>query len=252
MTIPFVEARWFTPTSGRKVDLLVIHAMQAAEKGTTAESVAAFFQAGSRRASAHYCHDDNSTVQCVRERDVAWAAPGANHNGIHLELAGFSEQTARQWADAFSSQMLREQAGPIAASVCTRYGLPIRYVDAAGLLAGHRGITTHNEVSQAFKRSTHWDPGPHFPMGSFVKIVAALAGPQEEDMDYTTFKEYMDRYLTASDAFGNERPGMSGLTARGQRSWKTTAVATLPAVQRSYNLLRAVAEKVGVDPTKFQ
>jgi N-acetyl-anhydromuramyl-L-alanine amidase AmpD len=193
MAIPFVEARWYTKTDGRKVDLVVIHSMEVAEKPTTAEGVARMFATTLRKASAHYCSDDNSTVQCVREKDVAYAAPGANHNGIHFELAGFAAQSAAQWKDAFSSQMLREQVGPLVAKVCTRYKVPVRFVTAAGLVRGERGITDHDEVSKAFRRSTHWDPGPNFPMESFLAIVRAHQ-TQEDDVTI----EELDAYL-ASD-----------------------------------------------------
>ena len=71
------------------IDLLVIHTMEAPEKPDTAENVAKWF-AGSTapQASAHYCIDADSIVQCVQDRDVAWHAPGANHNGLGFEHAG--------------------------------------------------------------------------------------------------------------------------------------------------------------------
>jgi hypothetical protein len=42
-------------------------------------------------------------------------------------------------------------------------------------VAGKRGITTHLEVSRAYKRSTHTDPGPGWPMAEMLKMVAARA-----------------------------------------------------------------------------
>jgi hypothetical protein len=47
-------------------------------------------------------------------------------------------------------------------------------VDVAGLLRGDRGITTHDAVSKAFKQSTHWDPGPGFPLADFANAVRVL------------------------------------------------------------------------------
>ena len=49
----------------------------------------------------------------------------------------------------------------------------MRWLVAADLVAGRRGITGHVEVSRAFKRSDHWDPGPGFPIESFLDDVRA-------------------------------------------------------------------------------
>ena len=93
-TIPFVQAKNFTQGPSNAIDVLVIHTMESPEKPDTAESVAHWF-AGSTapQASAHYCIDDNSIVQCVHDADVAWHAPGANHNGLGFEHAGRAAQT---------------------------------------------------------------------------------------------------------------------------------------------------------------
>ena len=84
--IPFVQARNFTKGRSNKIDVLVIHTMETPENHDTAESVSNWFAGSSApRASAHYCIDDNSIVQCVHDADVAWHAPGANHNGLGFE-----------------------------------------------------------------------------------------------------------------------------------------------------------------------
>jgi hypothetical protein len=47
------------------------------------------------------------------------------------------------------------------------------WVPAAGLKAGHKGITTHAEVSLAFpnKQGNHHDPGTGWPRALFVSLV---------------------------------------------------------------------------------
>jgi hypothetical protein len=59
--------------------------------------------------------------------------------------------------------------------VCDRHGIPVRWVRAVGLLRGARGITGHAEVSRAFHKSDHWDPGPAFPVERFVELVRAAS-----------------------------------------------------------------------------
>ena len=88
---PFVASPHVNHTSGRRIDLIVVHTMEMDEKGSTAESCASWFQNPAAGVSAHYCVDADSIVQCVKEEDVAWHAPGANHDGIGIEHAGRRE-----------------------------------------------------------------------------------------------------------------------------------------------------------------
>lgn len=177
MSIPFVQARHYTPTTKRAIDLIVIHDMEMPEQGNTAEQCANFFAGpNAPQASAHYCVDVDSVVQCVRDNDVAWHAPGANHQGIGIEHAGYANQTAADWSDPYSEGMLQVSAA-LVSDLCKSYKIPHAYVPSGDLLLGHRGITTHNDVSLAFKLGTHWDPGPNFPMAHYLDLVTGTAGP---------------------------------------------------------------------------
>lgn len=177
MTIAFVQARNYNKTNGRQIDLIVLHDMEYPENLDAAEKVAAYFAGrNAPEASAHYCIDTDSIVQCVREQDVAWAAPGANHNGVHLEHAGYAKQRPEEWNDAYSQQELSLSAA-LAAQLTVKYQLPVEFVTVDGLKAGKRGITTHNAVSQAFKRSTHTDPGPNFPMTQYLSMIKNVLTP---------------------------------------------------------------------------
>jgi N-acetyl-anhydromuramyl-L-alanine amidase AmpD len=173
--VNFVQARNFRRgRRGDAIDLIVLHSMEAPDKPNTAEAVAAWF-AGPHapKASAHYCVDQDSTVQCVRDCDEAWHARGANHNGIGIEHAGHARQTEAEWLDDESARTLARSV-ELCAALCRAYAIPPVFVDAAGLLRGQRGITTHAEVSRAWRRSSHWDPGPGFPLASYVARVADL------------------------------------------------------------------------------
>src|SRR5436190_2398673 len=166
---PFVASPNVNHTSGRHIDLIVIHTMEMDEKGDTAESCAHWFQNPAAQVSAHYCVDSDSIVQCVRDQDVAWHAPGANFNGVGIEHAGRAKQTGRDWGDDYSTAMLERSAG-LTASLCKKYKIPVTWLQPADLLAGKRGITSHNNVSKAFKRGTHWDPGEGFPIQAYLEI----------------------------------------------------------------------------------
>jgi peptidoglycan hydrolase-like protein with peptidoglycan-binding domain len=170
-----IQARNYTPTNGRQIDLVVLHSMEAPEKPATAENIAGWFAgATAPRASAHWCHDDNSSVRCVPDRDVAWHAPGANHNGIGHEMAGYARQSSAEWLDPYSRRMLARVAAQVRVD-CDTYDIPRRFVAPGGLRRGDRGITIHRYVSEAFNRSTHWDTGYHFPEDHFLALVADAA-----------------------------------------------------------------------------
>ena len=162
MAYPFVESPNVTKTGGRTIDLIVIHTMEMDEKGDTAEHCALWFRNPAAKVSAHYCVDANSIVQCVRDQDIGWHAPGANHDGIGIEHAGRAKQTGRDWSDAYSVAML-ERSAALVADLCKKYSIPVTWLYAADLRAGKRGITTHDAVSKAFKRGSHWDPGHGLP-----------------------------------------------------------------------------------------
>ena len=172
MAYPFVESPNVTRTGGRRIDLIVIHTMESAEKGDTAEHCALWFRNPAAKVSAHYCVDADSIVQCVRDQDVAWHAPGANHDGIGIEHAGRARQTGRDWSDVYSAAML-ERSAALVADLCRKHSIPVTWLYAADLKAGKRGITTHAAVSKAFKRSSHWDPGTGFPVERYLADVRA-------------------------------------------------------------------------------
>lgn len=204
----FIKAANYTRSARRTIDLVVLHTMEAPEKGTTAESVAKYFQRPSTKASAHYNVDDNSIVQCVRDTDVAWAAPGANHNGLHIEHAGFAKQNAAEWADPFSVAMLRRSAG-LAADKLRANGLPNAFRTADDLRAGGgraRGWTTHNEVSRAFRKSTHTDPGPGFPFRYYAAYIDEVFNPKEAAM--AQVPGAVDAALIPQWKAGDGRPGV--------------------------------------------
>lgn len=192
--VPFFEAAHFTPANRSAVDLVVLHSMEHPEKPGTSRAVAGpgwfgrmcadpkcsahpFRSEPDRpgpKASATYCVDDVEVVQCVRERDVPWGAPGANRNGIHIEHAGYAAQSAADWRDEYSMAMLHLSV-ELCAVVCKTWGIPATVVTSGALLAGGRGITTHAQVSLAFGTpGGHTDPGQNFPLNWYASRVASL------------------------------------------------------------------------------
>jgi N-acetyl-anhydromuramyl-L-alanine amidase AmpD len=171
-----IRAKNFTNASRTSAQMkhIIMHTMESPEGLTTAEDVSRW-AAGSTapQASWHYAVDANSIVSCVEEEDVAWAAPGANHDGIQIEMAGRAGQTPAQWADAFSKAEL-VLAAKLVADICRRRGIRAVHGTNFDLSADRRGVYGHVQASEVFKKSNHTDPGVGFPWDGFMKDVQAF------------------------------------------------------------------------------
>lgn len=169
------KAKNYTKGPRKKpIRLIVIHSMESQEKPTTAESVAKWFAGPTApEASAHWCVDNNSAVQVVDDSDIAWGAPNANADGLHIELAGTAAQTRKQWLDAYSLGVL-DQAAKVAAKWCIKYGIPVRHLNINQTVDGKtKGFIGHIDATRAFPYSggTHTDPGKNFPWDVFLEKV---------------------------------------------------------------------------------
>jgi len=174
--IPFVQARWYTPAQRTTFDIVCLHTMEFWERSDSAEWCQQFFATSDRQGSTH-CEVDNNTIcRSVLDHDVCWGANGVNRSGLHIEHAGFAAQADEDWHDEYSLLMLRLSA-ELTASWCLKYSIPAVFVDAAGLIAGRRGITTHREAEIAFPYGGHSDPGEHWPMAEYVQAVNDLLYP---------------------------------------------------------------------------
>lgn len=171
---PYVEAKHFTKIANKRgVRIIVIHSMEAPEKGDTAEKVATYFKNTVRQASAHICVDNDSIVQCVLDNNVAWAAPGANKDGIHIEMAGYAKQTKAEWMDAYSTLVL-ERTADATAQYCLKYDIPPNHLSNTELGdTVTKGIVSHAQVTDVFKKGSHTDPGKNFPWEYFIARVHA-------------------------------------------------------------------------------
>lgn len=176
----FVQARNYREGRSSKVRLLAIHTMEYPERPTGAEWCADYF-AGPRApmASTHYCCDNDSVVQGVREADTAYTTPGANHDGISIEHAGHASQKddATGWRDAYSTALL-DRSARLAADICKRNSIPIRHLTDAQLRAGDAGIIGHDQATRVYRRSSHTDPGKGFPWDRYIALVQAYANPK--------------------------------------------------------------------------
>lgn len=189
----FIAARYFDRSRyGVPIANIIIHTAQTGEGPKSARGTAAWFASEMlgkdgkpRKASAHYCIDAHEIIQCVHDEHMAFGAPYANRNGIHIEHAGRAEQTPEQWADPYSEKMLRRSA-VLVAHLCRKHGVPIKRIGSDELKAGGRGICGHDTVSKAFPvAGAHWDPGVSFPWSHFIELVMEADGMGDVKPDAT-------------------------------------------------------------------
>jgi N-acetyl-anhydromuramyl-L-alanine amidase AmpD len=173
---PFIEAAGYHKGRIKTVELIVIHTMEAPDKGDTALRTAKYFQNAGLKASAHYCVDNTEIIQCVHDSDTAWHCVNANANGIGIEHAGFAKQTANDWMSDYNKAML-EISAQESAVLCKKYGIPVRKAVFAGAndpTVKEKGFCGHAEVPL---HGDHWDPGTDFPWDYYFDLInKILAG----------------------------------------------------------------------------
>ena len=169
-----IRAANYTRANRSEVKWCVLHSTENTPAAGVARNVAEWFagrQGAAPRASAHYCIGNDEAIACVPENDVSWAAPGANRYGINFEIVG--RALSSDWITDCDPALQR--AALLVARSCRRWNVPTVFVDADGLKRGERGITTHFEVSRAWRKSTHVDPGgpgnKNFPLSWFLEQV---------------------------------------------------------------------------------
>ena len=75
--------------------------------------------------------------------------------------------------------MIINQVAPLCAALCERYGIPVHFLTADDLRAGDRvGITSHREITYAFVKGGHTDPGPDYPWDQLLSEISKNLGGQ--------------------------------------------------------------------------
>lgn len=167
---PYVgPAAHTTPGDNKPIYRVVLHSTVSPCVPGGARSIAGYFRSQAAGGSAHYVVDPHEVVQVVYDGVIAWHAP-PNQHSIGIEMCDMpTTANADRWKDANHKAML-DKTAELTARLCLTYGVPIHWRTTIGLKLGRHGITTHNNVSQAWHESTHWDPGA-FPRREFMRLV---------------------------------------------------------------------------------
>jgi len=172
-----VPGRNFTWANRQPKDIqtIVVHSGEGDATDEFARNMARWMGGPSApQASAHFFVGPSVIVAGVPIEHVAWAAPGMNRAGVQIEMAGRALRT--DWTRGEGLAVMSHTAELVAA-LCRELEIPMVRVEAPELVAGHRGITTHDTVRRAFGRTTHVDPGgqndKRWPWATFLELVRA-------------------------------------------------------------------------------
>lgn len=158
--------------SRKPVNWIVIHTAECPRLPGKARVVAHWLDSQDK-SSAHYIVDSSEVISCVPEECVAWHAPKANLTSIGVEIVGYAKDP---WSDDESLKTL-DRVIDLVAGICTRWDILPVWLDAINLKRGMRGITGHQEITDALNDGRgHWDPGPKFPRKWFAEQVAMALG----------------------------------------------------------------------------
>lgn len=174
----FIQARYYTPTGGRNINLIVVHTMESEMYGGVARGCAGYFSGpNAPRASAHYNVDPAEVVQSVRDQDIAWHAAEnrTNNRSIGIEHAGRAAYSD-EWYSAEGLSELNVSADLIA-QLCDTYGIPVRWLGPGEVASGQAGICGHSDVTYGYNiYGGHTDPGDNFPRDYLIGLVASKLG----------------------------------------------------------------------------
>jgi peptidoglycan hydrolase-like protein with peptidoglycan-binding domain len=170
---PFPSPNFYPGRPDGPARVLALHSTQNACAPGVARNVAyAFSLAGG--VAAHYVAGPDALFQSLADGDRGkhLGSPG-NSFTIGIEQTGYAEYTAAEWDTANARAML-DRVVRLLARLCRRHSIPAVVLTPGDVAAGAWGIATHDAIGDGVGGTSHWDPGPHYPLASVVQRVAAL------------------------------------------------------------------------------
>lgn len=198
-----------SPRSTAGIRAVYVHTTEN-DPSTDAENVANY-QLRKQNGSYHYIVDRTKLLFCNTDDWRTYSTANlSNNNGLHISFVGWAADPKRNtkmlradWlAEEKNYRTLSRGAWQIA-RWCKKYNIPPTYIFHPALVDGAKGITTHNESRLAFGVTTHWDPGPDFPMDVLITLVKqflnATPAPTPTQEELPAMSNPWEEEITASD-----------------------------------------------------
>ena len=230
------------------IRLLILHTSEGSEGLISAENLTVFIaspRSATNLASYHYVFDTDCVRPCVPDDYVAYATGGANHDGLAACYPGKAYQSAAEWNDEISN-LQHEQAARWLADKALQYGIPLVRLTPAQIVAGQRGVCGHVDVTNAYHKSTHTDPGPHFPWDKVIDRARQFTSPIDPTPGLP-MEDDMVLIITCNDGVDTERWVTNGPT----KSWIPDGAA-LAALQFTLQSAGKDGTVHSVSPEQFR
>src|SRR5262245_31014112 len=115
------------PRDPSVIRLVVIHDTEGSARQfpsqPRAAAIARYGASSVAKASWHFTVDETTLIRCLPDDVVAWCAPGANYDGLHIEICGYARWSRLAW---FKHQSTLKRAAWQAARWCVAYNIPPR------------------------------------------------------------------------------------------------------------------------------
>jgi len=159
---------------------IVIHSTESPNHKGSARNVAYYFSKpidDELPPSVQCTVDDYECYRSLPDDYIPWAAPPFNSRGLHVEQCGYAKWSRAEW---LAHRATIDHAALLSARWSIAYSIPLLWLTVAGCKAHRSGITSHRNVSLAFGKSTHSDPGDptenkHYPYDYFMAKVKAYS-----------------------------------------------------------------------------
>lgn len=158
------------------IDRIYLHTNEGPETAGGAQNLVNYLQRID--GGYHVVVDDKNTVRAAADDQVVWAEGGDNSRSLSICLIGYAGQSAGDWGDPYSTAELERAAQQVAAW-CKQYGVPGVHVQPGvpGEAPTDRGIALHGDDHDPHSAG-HTDPGPNFPLASFIARVNTILAPK--------------------------------------------------------------------------
>lgn len=217
--VAYIPARYHGGPFNLPIKRLVVHCTTGPCQPGQARITGTWFQDPRSGGSAHKGIDPAEVVRYLPDETIGYHAP-PNQYSLGYEFADPMTGDPNRWTDPMHVAMLSLGAAEFREDA-RKHGVPITRIETPGLRNGLRGITGHDDVSKAWGMSDHWDPGPYFPWGTFLGMVAGIVD-KEAAMSAETEQMLRENWMRLIQQQGRQASSDRALVAASIPIWYKT------------------------------
>lgn len=191
--------------NGRRPKWVALHSAEGARRR---QDLYAFFDRN-QNSSSHVGIDGGGWDDWIDSSWAAWTLLNGNPISINAEMCAFARWTRAQWLSTgvvdgvVNPRAMVRAAALWAKRECERWGIPKRYIGAAGVARGDAGIIIHWDYSRGTGDGDHHDTGEFFPLDVFFADMQEVEDDMYNDGDRERDEHLAWRLKTMFDVLGH-------------------------------------------------